>query len=440
MKLIKNQLITLLLFFTGILSFSQVGIGTATPRGALDINSPTTNTTGLVLPTNPATTNIVNPQGGIVAEGTVMFDSTDKCVKFFNGTEWSNCLCDSCNRTAVSSFDVDCTRNGFSGSYVQGNLLNANNTFSITATNNSLNQMGPVSFQASDVVFSGVEGVTVNSVNPGSVYISPGQSQLVTYYLNGTPDREGTLTATFSKLNESCTNSIQVSPTIRFGLYGGYPIGGSFTNSYHQQLLDPVNYGPNGTYSTNRTFAFGVLDISITAQQMKQNYDIISVSATNLNNQLANIRKLQEFVRLGGVLIVSIENSNYASNQDFMFQQFGNTGTIGILNADFNFNTSPTEILSTVFGDSGGLSLLGSSYGLISVTQLAENTRIIATTRREGAETDDVIIWTSGEEGRIIWSTDTDIFNNSTVTGVVDNDQERFIHNLMAYALEKVGI
>lgn len=43
-------------------AYGQVGIGTTTPRGALDINKPTTNTLGLVLPTNSDTSNIVNPQ------------------------------------------------------------------------------------------------------------------------------------------------------------------------------------------------------------------------------------------------------------------------------------------------------------------------------------------------------------------------------------------
>jgi hypothetical protein len=50
MKYRKNYLLPLI-FFVNIL-FSQVGIGTANPRGALDINKETTNNMGLVLPTN----------------------------------------------------------------------------------------------------------------------------------------------------------------------------------------------------------------------------------------------------------------------------------------------------------------------------------------------------------------------------------------------------
>jgi len=76
--------------------FGQVGIGTSTPRGALDINNPTTNTHGLVLPTNENPDNITNPQdNGTPVEGTVIYDSTNDCIKFFKGTQWSNCLSDS---------------------------------------------------------------------------------------------------------------------------------------------------------------------------------------------------------------------------------------------------------------------------------------------------------------------------------------------------------
>ncbi|SEW48375.1 hypothetical protein SAMN05421841_3821 [Chryseobacterium wanjuense] len=45
------------------LFFGQVGIGTAHPRGALDINKGDgSNTSGLVLPANSDVNNILNPQ------------------------------------------------------------------------------------------------------------------------------------------------------------------------------------------------------------------------------------------------------------------------------------------------------------------------------------------------------------------------------------------
>lgn len=75
--------------------FAQVGIGTTNPRGALDINDTSTGNSpyGLVLPTNLPDA-IRNPQGGQIPYGTMIFDSDEKCIKFFRRrtNAWSNCI------------------------------------------------------------------------------------------------------------------------------------------------------------------------------------------------------------------------------------------------------------------------------------------------------------------------------------------------------------
>lgn len=59
-----EKLVLVAFFIFTCFLYGQVGIGTTTPRGGLDINKPTTNTYGLVLPTNASPSNMVNPQGG----------------------------------------------------------------------------------------------------------------------------------------------------------------------------------------------------------------------------------------------------------------------------------------------------------------------------------------------------------------------------------------
>ena len=71
-----HSLLTFFCVFTGIISaVAQVGVGTTAPRGALDIAS---TTQGFVLPTvSLAATNIetaVNPQGGVIPAGTVVYN------------------------------------------------------------------------------------------------------------------------------------------------------------------------------------------------------------------------------------------------------------------------------------------------------------------------------------------------------------------------------
>ena len=95
MKKLKLQLLVLMISFT---SFAQVGIGTTTPNGALDITS---TTTGLVLPrvaltaTNIATP-VVNPQGGALLAGTTVYNTASTTgtygvtpgFYFWDGSKW----------------------------------------------------------------------------------------------------------------------------------------------------------------------------------------------------------------------------------------------------------------------------------------------------------------------------------------------------------------
>lgn len=70
----------------GLSAFAQVGIGTTTPRGALDINS---STSGLVLPTVTLTASnveapVTNPQTGALAAGTMVFNNGTSTIPVFN--------------------------------------------------------------------------------------------------------------------------------------------------------------------------------------------------------------------------------------------------------------------------------------------------------------------------------------------------------------------
>ena len=68
----------------GTTVFGQVGMNISNPRGALDINkNDRTNNMGLILPTTPDVISITTPQGGSVIPGTIVYDSTQDCVKYY---------------------------------------------------------------------------------------------------------------------------------------------------------------------------------------------------------------------------------------------------------------------------------------------------------------------------------------------------------------------
>lgn len=106
-----------LLFFNGILT-AQVGIGTASPRGALEINS---STTGFLLPrvaltaTNVAAP-VVNPQGGALVAGTSVWNtattggtySVVPGVYFWDGTSWISQFQRKYNLSFVQNANLTC--------------------------------------------------------------------------------------------------------------------------------------------------------------------------------------------------------------------------------------------------------------------------------------------------------------------------------------------
>jgi hypothetical protein len=93
-KILKMKKILLTgMLSTGTIVFGQIGMTTPNSRGALDINNNTTNTMGLILPTNTDVNNITTPDGSNVAAGTIIYDSTKDCVRFYRKTDqWSNCI------------------------------------------------------------------------------------------------------------------------------------------------------------------------------------------------------------------------------------------------------------------------------------------------------------------------------------------------------------
>lgn len=219
---------------------AQIGMGTPNPRGSLDINTPTTNIHGLVLPTNSSTVNMLNPQGGSVAPGTIMYDSTEDCVRLYkrslNGgpSGWSDCLLSAGNSSSVVS-DCNVSGNGFSGVYRKGTAMTAANTFKVTLTNNSFSQ-ATIALSPSDLTLSGVSGLAVASVSPTTVTLNAGGSQVVTYTLNGNPTACGTLSGNWQKISLNCIKTAEVNPSPTYNCAGG-----SWTGP-----ISPADYKLNG--------------------------------------------------------------------------------------------------------------------------------------------------------------------------------------------------
>lgn len=138
----KRLLITATLFLT-VLAHSQVGVGTTTPRGAMEINS---TTTGFLPPQVALTASnvqapVVNPQGGAIATGTFVYNTATAGTSpndvvpgyyFWNGSQW---LLVSTQATTSSS---NWAKTGNTGTSASTNFVGTTDAVDfVTRTNNT---------------------------------------------------------------------------------------------------------------------------------------------------------------------------------------------------------------------------------------------------------------------------------------------------------------
>ena len=83
MKYLKQQLLTLLFLAASLPTFAQVGVGTTSPQGTLDVVS--TNS-GVIVPRVANTTAVTSPVNGMM-----IYDLSLNCFNFYENYAWSGC-------------------------------------------------------------------------------------------------------------------------------------------------------------------------------------------------------------------------------------------------------------------------------------------------------------------------------------------------------------
>ena len=162
----------------------------------------------------------------------------------------------------------DCGVNGFQGDYFSGTILNSSNIFTVTITNNAFNTVD-ISFAPTDLVLSGIAGISVASVSPTAITLPSGASQLVQYTLTGTPASTGTLVGNWTKLALQCEKNITIS---------GIPI----------TSLDCTNFTHNGTL-TSGVLASGVSTVLAYSGGNGTNYSAQSISSIGVTGLTASL-------------------------------------------------------------------------------------------------------------------------------------------------------
>jgi hypothetical protein len=151
---------------------------------------------------------IVNPASGLLVFCTNCSTSNGGCLVQNIGTPAApNWECVGASSSSSSS-SVTATCNGFvTGTYITG--IPVNGTYTVTITNNSLFSVQLI-FSSTNLVLSGVSGLTVTMPTPSATIIGGGTLTL-SYTITGTPIGSGTLTGTWTKSSLSCSKTRNIS-------------------------------------------------------------------------------------------------------------------------------------------------------------------------------------------------------------------------------------
>ena len=184
-----NKIILTVMLLASTHLFSQVGIGTTNPEGALDIVS--TNS-GVIVPRVANVAAVAVPVNGMI-----IYDISSNCIKAYENNAWTNCIYNSTGgNVGMAIASLDCSGVLNNGSLISG--LAASGVYSV------INYTGGdgSAFSGQLVESSGVTGLTA-TLTAGNFATDTGA---LTYTISGTPSSDGT--ATFEIINiggQSCS-------------------------------------------------------------------------------------------------------------------------------------------------------------------------------------------------------------------------------------------
>ncbi|MGR3889920.1 hypothetical protein FW764_23800 [Pseudomonas sp. 1152_12] len=203
------------------------------------------------------------------------------------------------------------------------------------------------------------------------------------------------------------------------------------------QVNAPVNYGASGVYNKIQAVKISdaskdVISSALTAAQLKATYDVLSIGLYQSLLSVADAVRLKEYAALGGVVLLAFDQgaSSGATN---VLQQFGHTGSFsGVIPGAYSGVSSATENLSSYFGSSSGVPLKGVAAIALTPAQLPAGSRVLATSGTH------VLFWTvGGTKERVIAMSDVELTTSDVAGETVDNGQEKFLNNMMAYLFDQ---
>jgi uncharacterized protein (TIGR02145 family) len=325
-------------------TFAQVGIGTVTPEGALDVVSATN---GLVLPRVANTSVVVNANNAadVIAFGTMVYDISSECVKVYEATTgWSQCLNTdklvnpSTNGTGVVTYGTaaGCTAPVFSPGLTEG-VDAAGTTMTIQANVTTLGTYNITAGPTNGVTFTGsgtfsATGCQDAVLTASGTPIAAGSTSFTT---NTTPSETGAITVAN---NGDATFSLPQTHSVVSVFDAGPPvvdIQGVVDNSTNQIVFTVPYTGGAGNYD-----AYTSTPITVTGHGGDENTLSISYAAGTFSTS----GNLTVTVTVGPPLAGSDTSFNVTK------QGFGITATFATLDLQVNGNSKGNLLLDAVGG------------------------------------------------------------------------------------------
>ncbi len=421
--------------YTGTATIPYTGGNGATYGAGSSINS--TGVSGLTATLQAGT--LANGAGNLTLNvtGTPTASGTANFAINFGGQTCTYSLTVDASNPVVTA--LNCGTAVSSGAATQGFSYTGTVTVPYTGGNGS-------SYGAGTAISStGITGFTATLL-AGTLNTGVGN---VVLNITGTASNPGIANFAFNFGGQSCSFTLQVNAsTIRWGWFGLSSFGeGSNYSNFVAQMNNASNYGPSGTYQTlteDITFT-EIANLSTeTAASLLANYDVISTGVfppTSAESQL-----LKDYVDLGGVVMA------YALpgiTPDALINVFGGTGGFtGQPGGDkVDIVTNANALNNGVFGTGTNFTLADPSptpntYNVFTGTlpsgAVVLGNRDIST----AAGTNGPGIWTMGAGGRALVFGPGNYFTNTApyVSGAIDTPEERWLHNMIAYLLDRRGI
>lgn len=226
---------------------------------------------------------------------------------------------------------------------------------------------------------------------------------------------------------------------IKFG-FSGTTLGDPGTAELTTQIKSSKNYGPNGKYNKIKSVVFSdatkdIVKQSQTPAQLKKKYSLISFGLDGTASTAVEADLLKGYVALGGVLILTCDHKITPGMVDFL-NAFGHTGNItpsSVLLTAYSGRSSATEKTSDYFGDTDDVELNGAATLALTSKQLPAGSRVLANTDKN------VLLWLLGHmDERVLVISDYELIKLNFSGISVNTQQEKFLHNLVAYLFDQV--